>query len=115
MGNCDSNRAKNNTKNKQPDNPIIDKMKDNSSYYSQEKINEIEEKRKKDDSSYIYNPNIIYIPFTIDYSRKLEVGIFYNIYAGTFLPTKEKVSIKIQKTNKYNYFSNEIKIYKKLN
>ena len=71
MGNCDSNRAKNDTKNKPPDNPIIDTTKESSSHYSQEKMNEIEERRKKDDSSYIYNPNFIYIPFKIDYSRKL--------------------------------------------
>ena len=97
MGNCDSNKTKNDTENKLSDNPIIDTKKEISSHYSQEKIKEIEEKRKKDDSSYIYNPNIIYIPFTIDYSRKLEVSIFYNIYAGTFLPTNEEVALKFKK------------------
>ena len=97
MGNCDSNRTKNETKNKPQDNPIIDTSKESSSHYSQEKMNEIEEKRKKDDSSYIDNSNLIYIPFTEGYSRKLEFGIFSKIYAGTFLPTKKKLPLKFKK------------------
>ena len=54
-------------------------------------------------------------PFTVDYSRKLGTGIFSNIYAGTLYSTKEAVAVKIQQKNKYNYVSNEIMIYKKLN
>ncbi len=55
------------------------------------------------------------VPFTVDYSRKLGTGIFSDIYAGTLDSTKEAVAVKIQKKNKYNYVSNEIMIYKKLN
>ena len=58
---------------------------------------------------------LVYIPFSINYSKKLGEGIFANIYAGTFLPTNEEVAIKIQKNNEYLYVLNEILIYQKFN
>ena len=59
--------------------------------------------------------NLICIPFSINYSKKLGEGIFANIYAGTFFPTNEEVAIKIKKNDENLYVLNEILIYQKIN
>ena len=141
MGACDSCTSKNETKNKPTVNPIIDKKGENSLKnnsrnfkssminYSKPLNNSFIAKSQLDNfgnsfqnsKGYIpkqNHPQVIDIeifPFNVDYSRKLGIGTFSNIYAGTLDSTKEEVAVKIQKSNKYNYVSNEIKIYKKLN
>ena len=60
--------------------------------------------------------NSLNYPFIVDYSKKIGEGVFSFAYSGTFIPGNIDVAIKIQKNNQfYNYVSNEIKIYNKLN
>ena len=141
MGVCDSCTSKNETKNKPTVYPIIDKkeeypLKNNSRNFKSSRINynqplensfiaknQLDNFGNSFQNSKRYVPKqnhprefkVRIIPFTVDYSRKLGTGIFSNIYAGTLFSTKEAVAVKIQKENKYNYVSNEIMIYKKLN
>jgi len=140
MGVCDSCTSKNETKNKPTVHPIIDKkrrtLKNNSRNFKSSRINYNQPLKNsfiaknqldnfgnsfQNSKRYIPKQNhplvfdVEIVPFTVDYSRKLGTGIFSNIYAGTFDSTKEAVAVKIQKKNKYNYVSNEIMIYKKLN
>ena len=61
-------------------------------------------------------PNSFNIPFTIDYSTKLGEGPYSNVYCGTYFPGNIEVAIKMsKKISFYNYVSNEIKIYNKIN
>ena len=140
MGVCDSCTSKNETKNKPTVHPIIDKkrrtLKNNSRNFKSSRINYNQPLKNsfiaknqldnfgnsfQNSKRYIPKQNhpividVEVFPFTVDYSRKLGTGIFSNIYAGTLYSTKEAVAVKIQKKNKYNYVSNEIMIYKKLN
>jgi serine/threonine protein kinase len=141
MGVCDSCTSKNETKNKPTVHPIIDKkeeypLKNNSRNFKSSRINynqplknsfiaknQLDNFGNSFQNSKRYIPkqnhplviNVEVVPFTVDYSRKLGTGIFSNIYAGTLDSTKEAVAVKIQQKNKYNYVSNEIMIYKKLN
>ena len=54
--------------------------------------------------------------FTIDFSRKIGEGFFSIIYLGIFHPNNIEVAVKMPREHSlYNYVSNEIKIYQKLN
>ena len=54
--------------------------------------------------------------FTINFSRKIGEGFYSIIYLGTFHPNNIEVAVKMPREHSlYNYVSNEIKIYQKLN